>query len=333
MSTSNLSDPAPVFADRAEIPSPSPAESTLDPEDDDAAAVHPLRVAPTVLASRVAAARLRVDSNRRPPDRLIPPGRRADRGPELPMAHETFRFLGHQARESPGRSKLVAPMRRLMQQTSGEAVRVFLREMHIDAFDIWIAYHLLATREQSARGRDACSWLALTLGRALRTHHAYSRDKTGAVMLWSVLHHLHRGTQMFHMYRIAMTLILPGVDRFTLSEVGPAPLRALADAASPDATRAVFDLLDRDGPGAETLAEALRRRLQNRDDRKGVLRARLDRMHEPPLRQEADEAATPAITDSQEGPDFTDNDGFEDDPDERVKAWFSRSTMFRPDSL
>lgn len=195
----------------------------------------------------------RSTSPRTAQERLLPPGRRPDRVPELPFVHEAFRFLEAKARSSPGQGRLVGAMRQLAIQTSTEAVRLFLREMRLDAFDVWIAYHLLSTREQSERGRNACRYLAGTLSQALVTRTAHSRDKSGALLLWSVLHRLHQGLQTVQMYRAALHLMIPGEDRFTLSNCGPAQGRSRLEPLSGDVLTTVHRVLKEGGSEAERL--------------------------------------------------------------------------------
>jgi hypothetical protein len=207
-------------------------------------------------------ARLRVRPHRPPPDKLLPPGRRPDRGPELPLVHEAFRYLTHKAREFRSRGRLVGPMNNLLHQTGGEVVRVFLRQMGVDSFDVWIAYYLLSRRERSPRGRDACGWLAEMLGRSMHAHLPHRRDKSGAVMLWAVLHRAHQGTPMFQMYRTATALLIPGIDRFELGPDGPVQIEARPEPVSGDAMKDAMRLLDSPGPESEQMARALQAKLR-----------------------------------------------------------------------
>lgn len=228
-------------------------------------------------------------------ERRLPLGRRPARVPKLPFVHEAFRFLEDKARSSPGQERLVGAMRQLAIQTSTEAVRLFFREMTLDAFDVWIAYHLLSTREQSERGRSACRYLAGTLRQALVSctahlprergsaepedhgadragghggaaggaHGAGDRDpvnrpghargKSGALLLWSVLHRLHQGQQTAQMYRAALHLMIPGEDRFTLSNCGPAQGRSRLEPLSGDVLTTVHRVLKEGGIEAERL--------------------------------------------------------------------------------
>lgn len=251
-----LTDP-PVPATVAEAP---------HPPQDPAPAAPPAPAAGTPDAGTPDPRHIRVRRHRAPPGRLSPPGRRPDRPPQLPMAHETYRYLSHRA--SLEHSRLVQPMRQLMLETGAETVRVFLCDMGVDAFDIWIAYHLLSSREQSRSGRDACGWLAETLGQVLRTRQPHRRDKAGALLLWAVLHLSHRDNQRGAMYRNAMALMIPGRDRFLLSEGGPRPLSARRDPPPGDMLATIARLIDEDGPEAEHIAGALASKLQQREQRR-----------------------------------------------------------------
>ena len=128
------------------------------------------------------------------------------------------RLLAERA-QSAGLHRLVKPMNTLGFRLG--RISDVLRALHIDTFDLWIAYFMLAHRETSPTGRGVTGWLSEELGALLFSPVPLHRDKTGALMLWSILARLHQRERQSDMYRKAMAQLAPGKELFLLGRLGP----------------------------------------------------------------------------------------------------------------